>query len=83
MFVKWSCGCVGFVAGGKSWVVNSCTREWSDPDHNLFERDMEDKTSEPLTDEQVKDLCWKLRDLLLDGFQFRTMKSILGIKPDK
>lgn len=45
MFVKWSCGCIGFIINNSNWVVKACDRSFPDPDIALFPRDMTDQRS--------------------------------------
>jgi hypothetical protein len=49
MFVRYSCGCVGFQAAGKAYVVKACDHT-GDNDHyyGVYDRDMSDKTTSSL-----------------------------------
>ncbi len=68
MFVKWSCGCKGFIVDGKCWVINSCDQDLAGP----HERDMRDRRRlvvsreerEKLTEEELDEMVMKTHEPL-------------------
>lgn len=74
MFVKWSCGCKGFIADNKCWVIDNCDKDPQGPYEPLgiYERDMSDRRSilvgreeyNRLTEEELNERVMKTHDPL-------------------
>jgi hypothetical protein len=80
MFVKFSCGCVGFVLENHTFVIEPCDLSGEDCWEPLgfYPRNMKDKTYEPLPAEKVLDLTKEMATLLRDGYKFRKIQSLLS-----
>lgn len=82
MFVKFSCGCVGFPPGsdGYAVVVHPC--DVADTDYweplSFSRRDIDGKGYEPLPPEAEENLLHDLARLMGDGYRFRRIKSLLA-----
>ena len=80
MFVKWSCGCKGFIVDGNCWVINNCDQDISGPYEPLgiCKRGMVAKTHEPLPYKEVCSLLIEMGHLISDGYAFRQLQSLLA-----
>lgn len=91
MLVKFSCGCIGFLPThtDEAWIIRACDTDWHDNEYGLFLRThmglsdtIAPKTFEPLSEEEEKKHLEALSRLIAEGYCFRTLKSIMGIKSE-
>lgn len=88
MFKRYECGCIGFVVYGMTadpdekiiWLVKPC-----DPDGDREvglsphrSASLARKASEKLTETEVEDVLQAIRDLVVDGYKFRDLRSLLS-----
>lgn len=71
--IRWSCGCVGFILGGESYVVDACDQSGL----TLCKRDMSGKSSDALSQEDTAGLIDRLGGLIDDGYKFRDIRVLL------
>lgn len=80
-FVKYSCGCVGipFYDQGEALLFFQCDAPRESPNGTtLHVRDMDGKTSEPLTPEKAMVHVRNVGDFVGQGFSFQEIKRLLG-----
>lgn len=75
--VKFSCGCVGWAFEPKALVLVPCDGDRNDPSVFPYERDLSDKTHEPLDEETSRKLLGEVCDLVHDGHRFREVRWLL------
>lgn len=79
MFVKWSCGCKGFIVEDKCWVISNCDRDITDDPLGVYERNMDGKAHEPLLyNSEVCLLLAEMGRLMSDGYALRQLRSLLN-----
>lgn len=84
MFVRFSCGCIGFrfSTGGKRrfpLVVKRCDADGSDdPIEVRLCKDLSEKTYTPLDDIDLNRLLCEIGALVADGYKLRTIRSVFG-----
>lgn len=76
--VKFSCGCIGTKpVEGTSTIVNSCDGEGN---LSFYQRDIDLKTFEPLDPKETEEFRTQIERLILDGYNMKTMRSVLGVQ---
>jgi hypothetical protein len=76
--VKFSCGCVGTKpVGGTSTIINSCDGEGN---LSFYQRKIDLKTFEPLDPKETEEFRGQIERLILDGYNMKTMRSVLGVQ---
>lgn len=83
MFVRFSCGCLGVIPGPKGeglpFVVKPCDlsgeRSWESI--QVYQRDLTDKSYDPLPPEDVVELLEDIGGLVADGYRLRAVKDLL------
>lgn len=91
MFVKWSCGCRGFLFDDACWVIDSCDKDDTSDAFHLYERDMTQggltegeqdkrvaKSFESLPPSEARLLLTEIGRLMSDGYAFRQMQSLFA-----
>ena len=79
--VKWDCGCVGFMDEGVPHYIRACD---GDGELDIFERhDLAKKTFKYLDKESRIELFNEIGALMADGYKFREIRDLLGVKNEK
>lgn len=82
--VRYECGCIGFKpdAKGLATILNSCDSDSCD-EFYIYDRDMikskgQIKEFEVLSEEQSENIRKSLCKVIMDGYKFRKIKSLLS-----
>ena len=81
-FVRWECGCVGLIfpqwgseTHPSSYIIDACDSD--DGAAGLWLRDMDGKTSTPLTYNEVERMFLRINRELGDGLMWRRFKALI------
>jgi hypothetical protein len=78
-FVRFSCGCIGFPIDAKrAVIIKACDVPPDGHRISWFERDMDGKDYEYLSDEESGKIHGQLNQLIFDGNQFQELRRILN-----
>ena len=87
MFLRYQCGCIGFelvdetLLRRMAYCVSDCCSDGSDDSLDIFRRPaLLDKDREPLGFDETVDLWHSIGTLMAEGFQFRKLKGLLGLR---
>ena len=79
MFVKYDCGCIGFVACDTHWCVKQCDGDGEFNPIGIWDRkDLEGQPYDVLELEELSDLFHNIDLMLKDGDKYRKIKKLLG-----
>jgi len=76
--VRYSCDCIGTAPiNGVTTMVRSCDGEGN---LSFYQRKIENKSFRPLSSEETEEFRSELEKLILDGYNMKAMRSVLGVQ---
>jgi hypothetical protein len=82
MFVKFDCGCIGILDPPRLPIIVKQCDDNGDTPIGFHRRDMSEKSSQPVPMDTVgEDIIRGIEFLMGDGYRFREVQFLLGIRP--